>query len=89
MDRETIVRMAGIARIDLTADDTELFRKETDLLFDMLKVLDEVPGCDSFCFDPVGVSDALREDIPIVDDNVEEMLKSMDTYDGFVRGPKI
>jgi Asp-tRNA(Asn)/Glu-tRNA(Gln) amidotransferase C subunit len=51
--------------------------------------LNAAPPNDSFCFDPAGASDVLREDIPIVDSTVEEMLGSMNTYEGFIRGPKV
>jgi aspartyl-tRNA(Asn)/glutamyl-tRNA(Gln) amidotransferase subunit C len=89
MDPETIKRVAGVARIELTDDEVRGFKEETDRIFELLNTLNDAPACDSFCFDPVGVSDSLREDIPAVDANVKEMLSSMSTYDGFVRGPKI
>ena len=89
MDRETIRRAAGVSRIALTEDELSMFKDEADRIFDILKVLDDAPECDSFCFDPVGVSDALRDDVPVVNGSVDEMLGSMSTYDGFVRGPKI
>ena len=89
MDRETIVRVAGVARIGLTDEEIGDFKDEIDKLSGILNTLDDAPGCDAFCFDPVGMTDALRDDIPVIDDTVEEMLRSMGTYDGFVRGPKI
>ncbi|MDR0778438.1 MAG: Asp-tRNA(Asn)/Glu-tRNA(Gln) amidotransferase GatCAB subunit C [Methanomassiliicoccaceae archaeon] len=89
MDMETIRRVAGFARIELTDDELKGFKEETDKIFELLNTLNDAPACDSFCFDPVGVSDSLREDVPVVNDNIAEMLKSMSTYDGFVRGPKI
>ncbi|MDR0198533.1 MAG: Asp-tRNA(Asn)/Glu-tRNA(Gln) amidotransferase GatCAB subunit C [Methanomassiliicoccaceae archaeon] len=89
MDPGTLKRAADVARIRL--DDGELirFKEEIDGLMDILGTLGDAPECDSFCFDPIGVSDALREDIPKVDGNVDEMLRGMSTYDGYVRGPKI
>jgi aspartyl-tRNA(Asn)/glutamyl-tRNA(Gln) amidotransferase subunit C len=89
MDPETIKRVAGVARIELTDDELKGFKEETDRFFKLLNDMNNAPACDSFCFDPVGVSDSLREDVPVIDDNVAEMLKTMSTYDGFVRGPKI
>ena len=89
MDLETIKRVAGAARIDLNDEELRMFKEEIDGIMEHLNSLNEAPENDSFCFEPIGVFDALREDVPIVDGNVEEMLKSMSTYDGFVRGPKI
>ena len=89
MDRETIGRVANIARIGLTDEEIEGFEKDIKRLFDLLNILNEAPECNAFFFDPVGVTDALRDDVPVVDETVEEMLRSMSTYDGFIRGPKI
>ncbi|MDR0791496.1 MAG: Asp-tRNA(Asn)/Glu-tRNA(Gln) amidotransferase GatCAB subunit C [Methanomassiliicoccaceae archaeon] len=89
MDRGTIKRVAGVARIELTDDELKGFEEETERIFGLLNTLNDAPACDSFCFDPVDAYDSLREDIPMINDNVAEMLKSMSTYDGFVRGPKI
>jgi len=89
MDRETIERVAGVARIGLTDAEIKEFEKDIKELFDLLNILNEAPECNAFCFDPTGVTDALRDDVPVVDDTAEEMLRSMSTYDGFVRGPKI
>jgi len=89
MDIETIKRIAGIARIGLTDEELKKFKEEIDGIFNILNGLNEAPNNDSFCFDPAGASDVLREDVPIVDGTVEEMLAGMNTYDGFVRGPKI
>jgi len=89
MDEETVKRAADVARIDLTDGESKKFTEEINELLNLLNALNDAPKNDSFCFEPVGIFDALREDIPVVFDNVEEMLKSMGTYNGFVRGPKI
>jgi aspartyl-tRNA(Asn)/glutamyl-tRNA(Gln) amidotransferase subunit C len=89
MDEETVKHVADVARIRLEGNESKVIKDETDLLFELLNTLKDAPECDSFCFCPVDMNDALRDDVPIVDDNVEEMLKSMSTYDGYVRGPKI
>ncbi|MCL2143366.1 MAG: hypothetical protein FWH44_03800 [Methanomassiliicoccaceae archaeon] len=81
--------MAGIARIGLIGGESEKFSGEIVKLFELLNTMNDAPECDSFCFDPIGISDALRDDVPIVDDNVEAMLKDMSTHDGYVRGPRI
>ena len=89
MDIDTIKRIAGVARIGLTDEELRKFKEEIDGFLNILNALNDAPKNDSFCFDPSGVSDVLREDVPIVDDTADEMLGSMNTYDGFVRGPKV
>ena len=89
MDRETVRRAADVARICLDEKELKSFNEEIDLLCDLLDTLNGAPECDSFCFDPVGVADVLREDVPKVDDNIENMLRSMPVHEGYVRGPKI
>jgi len=89
MDKETIKRTSDVARIRLDDDEAERFKKEIDGLFVILNTMNDAPACNEFQFNPVDVSDALRDDVPVIDGNAEEMLKSMGTYDGYVRGPKI
>jgi len=89
MDRETVKRAADFARIRLDDSEVTAFKEETDKLLAIVDTMNDAPACDNFCFEPIGLSDALRDDIPIVDSTVEELLGSMGTYDGYVRGPKI
>jgi aspartyl-tRNA(Asn)/glutamyl-tRNA(Gln) amidotransferase subunit C len=89
MDPGTVKRTADIARIRLDDDELIRFAKETDALFDVLDAMKDAPECDSFCFDPIGVHDVLRDDVPMTDGNAEKMLKGMSTYNGYVRGPRI
>ena len=89
MDLLTVKRVAGIAHIDLTTEELKKFEDDLSESFDLLNILNDAPECDSLCFDPVGLQDALRDDVPIVYKGAEEMLNGMNTYNGFVRGPKI
>jgi len=89
MDIETIKRIAGLARIELADGEAETFKEDIDNILDLIGILGEAPECDSFCFDPVGIYGELRDDVPIIDSTAEEMLAAMNTYEGFVRGPKI
>lgn len=89
MDRMTVKRVAGIAHIDLTEEELGRFEEDIGAVLDLLKVLDDAPGCDSLCFDPVGVCGALREDVPVLYEDAEGILDGMSTYNGLVRGPKI
>ena len=82
-------RVAGIAHIDLTDDELKAFEEDLSDVFDLLMILDDAPECDSLCFDPVGLYDVLRDDVPVLYENAEELLKDMSLYNGLVRGPKI
>jgi len=89
MDQGTVKRVAGIAHIELTDDELRRFEDELKIIFGLLNNIDDAPSCDSLCFDPIDVHDSLRDDVPVVYDGIEELLKDMSTYDGLVRGPKI
>ena len=89
MDQMTVKRVAGIAHIDLTDEELKSFEDELGDIFNLLKILDDAPKCDSLCFDPVGVYDVLREDVPVLYGGADGILDDMNTYNGLVRGPKI
>ncbi|MCL2785955.1 MAG: aspartyl/glutamyl-tRNA amidotransferase subunit C [Methanomassiliicoccaceae archaeon] len=89
MDLLTVKRVAGIAHIDLTEEELKLFENDLSEIFDLLKAVNNTPVEDPPCFDPADAYGALREDVPVVYGNADEMLKSMSMYNGFVRGPKI
>ena len=89
MDEEILRRTADAARIALTDDELKGFKRDIDELFAVLDTINDAPECGSLCFDPTETTDLLRDDIPVIDDRAEEMLRSMSTYEGFVRGPKI
>ena len=89
MDKEMIKHTADVARIRLDDNEAERFKQEIDKLLVILDLMNNAPACNDFLFDPVNVSDALRDDVPIIDSSAEEMLRSMSMYDGYVRGPKI
>jgi len=89
MDKDMVERVAGIAHIELSDDDLERFTEELERIFGLLDTMNEAPACDSLCFDPVGVYDVLRDDVPVAYEDVEGLLKDMRVYDGLVRGPKI
>ena len=89
MDEETLKRTADAARIALTDDELKEFKKDIDELFAVLNSIDDAPECGSLCFDPTGASDLLRDDVPVINDRIDDMLRQMGMYEGFVRGPKI
>ena len=89
MDRDTVKRVAGIAHMNLSDEELKKIEERLCAEFNALNILSEAPECDSLCFDPVDLCDSLREDVPVVYENTDELLKGMGTYDGLVRGPKI
>ena len=89
MDPTTVKRVAGVAHIELTDEEIKRFGEELNDAFTLLDRLNDAPKCDALCFDPVGLQDALRDDVPVVYEGAAELLKGMNTYNGFVRGPKI
>jgi len=52
-------------------------------------ILDEAPDLGRHDFNPVPVSDVLREDEPSLDISPEELRGMMDTYQEMVRGPRL
>jgi aspartyl-tRNA(Asn)/glutamyl-tRNA(Gln) amidotransferase subunit C len=89
MDEGTVKRAADVARIRLGEDELRDIKGDIDGLSDILNALKDAPECDDLCFIPIDIFDALRDDVPAVYDNVEEILKGLCTYNGYVRGPKI
>ena len=89
MDQGTVKRVAGIAHMNLTDEELKKIEGTLCAAFNALNIIGEAPECDSLCFDPVDVCDSLRDDVPVIYENTDELLKGMGTYDGLVRGPKI
>ena len=44
---------------------------------------------DAVGFNPITVADVLREDVPSVEIDPDELLKDMRTYERYVRGPRL
>ncbi|MDR0523306.1 MAG: Asp-tRNA(Asn)/Glu-tRNA(Gln) amidotransferase subunit GatC [Candidatus Methanoplasma sp.] len=89
MDLETVARVARAARISLTEEEAERYRRDLTDILDYFKVLDEAPDGSSAGVNPVEVADALRDDEPRVCADAYAMLSGMKTYDGYVRGPRL
>lgn len=89
MDRETVVRVAKVARLRLSEEELTRYEKDLEEILQSFEVLDEAPSSEVFDFNPVKIKDTLREDEVRRDIDPYELTKSMDTYDGFVRGPKL
>ncbi len=89
MDKETVRKVAMLARLELSEDEMESFTKDLGDILGHLSMLDEVQGLEDYAFNPVEVSDVLRDDEPHQEIDPEELLRDMDTYEDYVRGPRL
>lgn len=89
MEREIIERVARAAHIALTEDEFERYGRSLGEILDCFKVLDDAPDFDGFGVNPIEVADIFRDDVPHMDIAPSELLKDMDIYDGYVRGPRL
>ena len=89
MERETVIRVAKVARLRLSEEELAKYEKDLEEILESFNILDSAPSTENFDFNPVVIMDMLREDIPSTEIDAEELMKAMDTYDGYVRGPKL
>ena len=89
MDSEIVRRAAFVAHLKLSDEEIAAYCDDFDALLERFQALDGIEGEDIEGFTPVPVEDVLREDVPSMDIPADELMKDMDTYDGYVRGPKI
>lgn len=89
MDRELVEKTAHISHLKLTDGEIEMYGKDLSEILDYFQMLDEAPEADILGFNPVEIADVYREDEPHMDISADELLKDMNTYDGYVRGPRL
>lgn len=89
MERKTVERVARAAHIKLTEAELEAYSKDLNEILSYFELLDEAPGCDDYGVNPIDVYDVLREDEPRMEIDPDLLLKNMNTYDGYVRGPRL
>lgn len=89
MDRETVERVARTAHIKLTEDELERYSRDLGEILTYFELLDEAPGCDTYGLNPVEVADVTREDEPRVEIDADVLLRDMNTYERYVRGPRL
>ena len=89
MDRQTVERAARTAHIKLTEEELDRYSKDLGDILGYFELLDEAPECDSYGIDPIGVTDIIREDEPRIEFDSDALLKDMNTYDRYVRGPRL
>ena len=89
MDRQTVERVARTAHIKLTEEELDRYSKDLGDILGYFELLEEAPECDSYGIDPIGVADIIREDEPRIEFDPDALLKDMNPYDRYVRGPRL
>ena len=89
MDRETVERVARTAHIKLTEEEIQRYGDALTEILTYFELLDEAPESDERGINPVEIADVLRDDEPRMDIDSDVLLRGMDTYEGYVRGPRL
>jgi aspartyl-tRNA(Asn)/glutamyl-tRNA(Gln) amidotransferase subunit C len=89
MDRDTILKVAKVARLELSEEEMVRYAKDLEDILDSFSVLDEAPMNEAYTFNPIPVVNVLREDEPGQDIDDELLRKQLETYDNYVRGPRL
>ncbi|MBR6037623.1 MAG: Asp-tRNA(Asn)/Glu-tRNA(Gln) amidotransferase GatCAB subunit C [Candidatus Methanomethylophilaceae archaeon] len=89
MDRATVERVARAAHIKLTEDELRRYSDDLNDILTYFELLDEAPECDVSGVNPVEVADVLRDDEPHMDIDPDLLLRDMDTYERYIRGPRL
>jgi aspartyl-tRNA(Asn)/glutamyl-tRNA(Gln) amidotransferase subunit C len=89
LDKETVRRVAKVARLNLSEAEFEQYAADLEEILSAFSVLDEAPSGDEFDFNPVKIEDILREDEVGRDTDPAELRDGMRTKDDWVRGPRI
>ncbi|HIJ00087.1 MAG: aspartyl-tRNA(Asn)/glutamyl-tRNA(Gln) amidotransferase subunit [Candidatus Methanomethylophilaceae archaeon] len=89
MDTKTVKKVAMLARLEFSDEEVERLAIELETILNHFGLLDEVEGLEDYSLNPIEVIDILREDMAHIDIPVEELMKDMDTYEGYVRGPRL
>lgn len=89
MDRETVERVARTAHIRHTEDEIRRYGSDLAEILTYFELLDEAPGSEERGINPVEIANVLRDDEPHMDIDPDILLKDMDTYERYVRGPRL
>ncbi|HKM13959.1 MAG TPA: Asp-tRNA(Asn)/Glu-tRNA(Gln) amidotransferase GatCAB subunit C [Candidatus Methanomethylophilaceae archaeon] len=89
MDRETVKKMANNAHLELTEEELDEFSEDMSKILEYFALLDEAPECKNFGLDPINVTDVVRDDVPHLDIDPDLLLERMDTYENYIRGPRL
>ena len=89
MDRETVSKVAKVARLRLTDEETEQYAADLEDILSAFSVLDEAPVVEDYDLGPIKVEDVLREDVVCRDSDPAELRETLETKDDWVRGPRL
>ena len=89
MDVKTVRDVAKFAHIALTDEEAERYCKELGDILGYFELLNEAPEYNERGVNPIMVADIIREDVPKEEFDADELLRGMDTYDRYVRGPRL
>jgi aspartyl-tRNA(Asn)/glutamyl-tRNA(Gln) amidotransferase subunit C len=89
MDRETVSKVARVARLKLSDEEMEQYAADLEDIISAFSVLDEAPSIEEYDLGPVKVEDVLREDAVFRDSDPAELREVMGTKDDWVRGPRL
>lgn len=89
MDKETVLKVARVARLKLTDEELERFAADLEDILMAFSVLDEAPGAEDFDLGPIKVEDVLRDDEVTTNADASELREVMGTKDDWVRGPRL
>lgn len=89
MDRETVERVARTAHIRLTEDEIARYSSDLAEILTYFELLDEAPSNDRRGINPIEVADVLRDDEPRMEMDPDVLLRDMETYERYVRGPRL
>jgi len=91
VDEETVRKVATLARINLTTEETRKFKKDLDEILEAFKVLEKAPtkGIEP-SFQPLPVKNATRKDFiePSLT-QAEALANTKAKEKGYFRGPKV
>ncbi|MFP4170300.1 MAG: aspartyl/glutamyl-tRNA amidotransferase subunit C [Methanomassiliicoccales archaeon] len=87
--KETLKEVARQARLDLTEEEIEEFAGDLEEILDYFSILNGAPSHEKWGFNPILVEDVTREDEPHQDIDPSHLRELMDTYQEWVRGPRL
>lgn len=89
MDKETVSRVAKVARLKLADEELEQYAADLEDILSAFSVLDEAPSEEDYDLGPVKVENVLREDAVCRDSDPVELREVMRAKDEWVRGPRL
>jgi aspartyl-tRNA(Asn)/glutamyl-tRNA(Gln) amidotransferase subunit C len=89
MDRATVERVARAAHIALTEEELERYSRDLEEILSYFELLDDAPEDGERGINPIEVADVLRDDEPRMEIDPEVLLRDMNTYENYVRGPRL